>query len=284
MRPPISAKTRIAGVVGAPVRHSLSPLIHNAWLESAGLDAVYAAFEPPADRFAAFIDGLRGGVVLGLNVTVPFKETALAMADEASARSKRAGAANLLRFEPDGRVLADNTDGEGLLAALAAQAPSLDLTAGPALVLGAGGAARGAVAALLDAGAPKVRLVNRTQSRAGALAASLNGPIEVCASAAPAALSDVALIVNATTLGLGGGAGPEIDFADAAPTTVVMDMVYRPLRTQFLGAAARRGLATADGLEMLIGQAAPSFEAFFGARPPALDVRSLCLRALQETP
>jgi shikimate dehydrogenase len=284
MKPPISAKTRIAGVAGAPVRHSLSPLIHNAWLEAAGLDAIYAAFEPPADRFAAFVDGLRGGVALGLNVTVPFKETALAMADEASDRARRAGAANLLRLEADGRVLADNTDGEGLLAALGVQASSLNLTAGPALVLGAGGAARGAVAALLDAGAPKVRLVNRTQSRAHTLAASLGGPIEVCAAAGPAALSDVALIVNATTLGLGGGPGPEINFDHAPPTAVVMDMVYRPLRTQFLEAAARRGLATADGLEMLIGQAAPCFEALFGARPPALDVRSLCLNALQETP
>ena len=116
----ISGATVVAGVAGSPVKHSLSPLIHNAWIAAAGLDAVYVPFSPPADGFAVFARGLAGGAVRGLNVTVPFKETALEVATRATARAGAAGAANLLVFETDGAIVADNTDGEGLLGALAA--------------------------------------------------------------------------------------------------------------------------------------------------------------------
>ena len=271
----------VAGVVGAPVAHSLSPLIHNAWLEAAGLDAVYVAFAPPKDRFGAFAEGLRGGAVRGLNVTVPFKEEALTLADEATLRARRAGAANLLVFDVDGRIGADNTDGEGLLGALRDQAAGFVASAGPAVILGAGGAARGAAAALIEAGAPEVRIVNRTRARAAALAAALGGDIQVFGEGDAAAFADAALIVNATTLGLGGGPGPEAPLDAAPASAVVMDMVYRPLRTAFLRRAEAQGLRTVDGLQMLIGQAAPSFEALFGSAPPAVDVRALCLRALE---
>jgi len=277
----ISAATRVAGIAGAPVSHSLSPLIHNAWLEAARIDAVYVAFAPPKGGFTAFARGLRGGAVRGLNVTVPFKEEALALADEATLRARRAGAANLLVFEPDGRIIADNTDGVGLLGALSAQAPGFSAPSGPAVILGAGGAARGAAAALIEAGAPQVRVVNRTRARAEALAAALGGEIAVFAEGDTAAFADAALIVNATTLGLGGGPGPATPLEAAPASAVVMDMVYRPLRTPFLEAAQARGLRAVDGLEMLIGQAAPSFEALFGAPPPAIDVRALCLKALE---
>ena len=147
----ITGKTLVAGVAGAPVAHSLSPLIHNAWLEAAGIDGVYVAFTPPADGFAAFARGLAGGAIRGLNVTVPFKEVALDIATRASDRATRAGAANLLVFEPGGEIRADNTDGEGLIGALAAQAPGWRPGAGPVVILGAGGAARGAAAALIAA-------------------------------------------------------------------------------------------------------------------------------------
>jgi len=281
MRPGISGATRVAGVAGAPVTHSLSPLIHNAWLDAAGVAGVYVAFTPMKDGFRAFAEGLRGGVIRGLNITVPFKEEALALADAPTARAVAAGAANLLLFEPDGRIVADNTDGVGLLAALAAQAPAYAPAAGPVVILGAGGAARGAAAALLEAGAPEVRLVNRTRSRAETLAAEIGGAIRVFGDGDRTAPEGATLIVNATTLGLGGGAGPTLDLAAAPRTAVVFDMVYRPLRTEFLQRAQGLGLATADGLEMLIGQAAPSFEAFYGAPPPAIDVRSLCLSVLE---
>jgi len=274
----ITGAAVVAGVVGAPVAHSLSPLIHNAWIAAAGLDAVYAPFAPSVDEFEAFIEGLRGGAIRGLNVTVPFKAPALALAAQATDRAWRAGAANLLVFEAGGAILADNTDGVGMFAALAEQAPGFDVRVGPVLILGAGGAARGAAAALADAGAPEVRLLNRTASRAASLAGSVGAP---CVAAdGDAAFEGVRLIVNATTLGMGGGEGPAAALERAGTGAVVLDMVYRPLRTQLLRRAAGAGLATVDGLAMLIGQARPSFEAFFGAGPPPIDVRALCLEAL----
>lgn len=133
----ITGATMVAGVAGSPVTHSLSPLIHNAWLAAAGIDGVYVAFSPRRDGFAAFAEGLRGGVVRGLNVTVPFKADALAVADAVSEAARRAGAANLLVFEAGGAITADNTDGVGLLAAFAAQAPGFDPAAGPAVIFGA---------------------------------------------------------------------------------------------------------------------------------------------------
>jgi shikimate dehydrogenase len=277
----VSGSTLVAGVAGAPVEHSLSPLIHNAWLEAAGIDGVYVPFTPPADGFAAFARGLAGGAIRGLNVTVPFKETALEIATQASDRALAAGAANLLVFERGGAILADNTDGEGLIGALAAQAPGWRPEAGPVVILGAGGAARGAAAALIAAGAGEVRLVNRSHGRAESLAAAL-GPAARALEAGAGAFAGAALVVNATTLGLGGGPGPAAAFEAMAPEAVALDMVYRPLRTEFLDRAAAAGLRAVDGLAMLISQAAPSFEALFGAPPPDIDVRGLCLAALEE--
>ena len=277
----ITGAAVVAGVVGAPVAHSLSPLIHNAWIEAAGLDAAYVPMAAKPEDFALLVRSLRGGVIRGLNVTVPFKERALELATRASDRARRAGAANLLVFERAGAVAADNTDGKGLLAALAEQAPGFRVGGGPAVILGAGGAARGAAAALAEAGAPDIRIVNRTRERADALAAQLGPPVRVTDLSADA-FADAALVINATTLGLGGGAGPDAALTAMRSGAVALDMVYRPLRTEFLQRAAKGGLRTVDGLAMLIGQAEPSFEAFFGIAPPAIDVRAVCLAALGE--
>jgi len=279
----ISGATLVAGIAGCPVTHSLSPVIHNAWIAAAGLDAVYVPFNVPEEGFAAFATSLRGGVVRGINVTIPFKETALDLSDRAEPLAEKAGAANLLTFPADGGIVARNTDGPGMLDAIFAQAPGFDPTAGPVVILGAGGAARGAAAALIMAGAPAVRLINRSAERASALAKALGGVVSAHAlDNRRGVLEDAGLIINATSLGLGGGPGPEIDFNALPPSAVVMDMVYKPLETQFLGAARAAGHRTVDGLEMLIRQAAPSFEAFFGQAPPdEVDVRSLCLQALQ---
>jgi len=279
----ISGTTTVAGVVGAPVRHSLSPLIHNAWIEAAGVDGVYVALAPTAEHFPKLLDGLRGGALRGLNVTLPFKEAALAAADRASERARRAGAANLLVFESDGTISADNTDGEGLLWAFSEQAPNLDITARPVVVLGAGGAARGAVAALLDAGAPEVRIVNRTLARAEAIARAVGGPVTVHEwGGLREAMTASSVVINATSLGLAGKDPLAVSFDGLQAGAVVMDMVYRPLRTAFLARAASEGFTTVDGLAMLIGQAAPSFKAFFGQTPPtSVDVRRLALAALE---
>lgn len=277
----ITGATAVAGVAGAPVRHSLSPIIHNAWIEAGGLDAVYVPFAPCGDDFHRFAEGLRGGVIRGLNVTLPFKEAALSAADDVSDRAELAGAANLLVFEDDGRITADNVDGLGLLAAFSARVPGFDPKAGPVAIIGAGGAARGAAAAFVAAGAPEVRIINRTLARAemvtGALgrsarAYSLNG--------AGLAFEDVTAVINATSAGL---SNEQLDLPlEATPATaIVMDMTYKPLDTPFLQRARDLQRRTVDGLEMLIRQAEPSFEAFFGRVPsPKVDVRALCIEAL----
>lgn len=281
-RASISGATVVAGVAGAPVRHSLSPLLHNAWLKAAGIDGVYVAFSPPAGGFAAFVAGLRGGAIRGVNVTLPFKEDALAAAGEVSEQARAAGAANLLIFEADGRVRADNTDGLGLLAAFAAQAPGFDARAMPVAILGAGGAARGAAAALLAAGCPQVRIVNRTFASAERLAAALSGPVRAYEMAqARAAFEGVGAVINATSAGLDGEGVLDMPLEATPQAAVIMDMVYKPLVTPFMARGRALGRTTVDGLEMLIGQAAPSFEAFYGQPPPAtVDVRGLALRAL----
>ncbi|MCA6238699.1 MAG: shikimate dehydrogenase [Phenylobacterium sp.] len=279
----LTAATRLAGVVGRPVHHSLSPVLHNTWLAAAGLDGAYVAFSLAPERFSAFVEGFRGGSLAGVNVTLPFKTDALAAADRVSPRARTAGAANVLVFEADGSVTADNTDGEGLLYAFARQAPGFRPESGPLVLFGAGGAARGAAAAFLEAGCPEVRLLNRTRSRAEAVAEALGGRVRVLDLIDAAALDGAAALINASSAGLGPDAPPPPDFSAAPAGAVAMDMTYKPLRTPFLEAAAARGLATVDGLDMLIGQARPAFEAFFGRPPPAEpDVRGRVLSILGE--
>lgn len=277
----ITGATLVAGVAGAPVRHSLSPIIHNAWIEAAGLDAVYAPFTPPADGFRRFAEGLRGGAVRGLNVTVPFKEDALAVADDLSERAALAGAVNLLVFQEDGRIAGDNTDGLGLLGAFAAQASGFDPAAGPVVIIGAGGAARGAAAAFVAAGAPEVRIVNRTVAKAGLIVEALGPKVRAFSlDAASAAFNGVSAVINATSAGLL-DASLDLPLEAAPADAVVMDMTYKPLVTPLLARAKELDRRTVDGLEMLIRQAEPSFEAFFGrAVPASVDVRGLCLAAI----
>lgn len=280
----VTGAALVAGVCGQPVRHSMSPVIHNAWIAAAGLNAVYAPFAPGEASFETFVEGLRGGAIRGLNVTIPFKERALARADRCSDLARMAGAANLLIFEADGTITADNTDGSGLLDAIAVQAPGFDPAAAPAVILGAGGAARGAAAAIALAGAPYVYVMNRTLARAQSLAESVgHGVVAMPEDALDDLLAQAGLVVNATSLGLGGGAGPAARLELTPPAAVVVDMVYKPLRTEFLRRAEAAGRRTVDGLEMLLRQAVPSFEAFFGAAPPAsVDVRTLALLQLGE--
>jgi shikimate dehydrogenase len=277
----LSGKTRLAGVVGQPIAHSMSPVLHNAWLAAAGIDGVYVALAVAEDRFDGFIEGMRGGSLAGLNVTLPFKGRALALADDATHRARLAQAANVLVFAPDGAIFADNTDGLGLLGAFAVQAPGFDPQAGPVVILGAGGGAQGAAAAFVEAGCPQVRIVNRTVERAQAMAERM-GP---CAQAhgldaMSAAFEDAIAVVNATSAGLG-GASFDAPLAATPEGCVIMDMTYKPLITPLLAEARRLGRPTVDGLEMLVRQAIPSFEAFFGQAPPAeVDVRALALQTL----
>jgi shikimate dehydrogenase len=272
-----TAAAMVAGIAGAPVTKSLSPLIHSAWIAALGLDAAYVPFRVQPDGFDKFARGMRGGAVRGINVTAPFKEAALQAADEADDKARAAGSVNVLLFHEDGLIEGRSTDGLGMLAAFAEQAPGHALDAGPAVVLGAGGAARAAVAALLDAGCPEVRVVNRTPARAEELVFAFKTRVAAYGlGQADEAFAGAGMLVNAAA----GGPLPPLDaLPDGA---VVMDMTYRPLETGLLQAARARGLTPVDGLAMLIAQARPSFEAFYGVPPPDdLDVRGLCIAAME---
>jgi shikimate dehydrogenase len=270
----ITGAAMVAGIAGNPVAHSLSPVIHNAWLAVGDIDGAYVPFAPAdAAGFAALVTAGRAGLILGLNVTAPFKEQAFALADTATPAARLTSSANILTFD-DGRVSADSSDGVGLMRGLKEQAPDLDVAGRPVVMLGAGGAARAGSGALVEAGA-EVRIVNRSPERAQALAADLGPSVRVMAAAD--AFDGAALVVNALSV------SPEIDFALIAPGTVMMDMTYKPLATPFLTAARARGLPTVDGLAMLIGQAAPSFRALFRRPPPPLDLRALLMAHLGET-
>jgi shikimate dehydrogenase len=251
--------------MGWPIAHSRSPALHGHWLARHGVRGFYVPLAVAPERFEQAFRALGALGFAGANVTAPHKEAALRLADDASPFARRVGAANTLVLR-DGGVFADNTDGFGFIENLRASAPGWRPGAGPALVLGAGGAARGVVAALLDAGAPELRLANRTRTRAEALAADLGPRVTVVGwDEAVAAAEGAALIVN--TAAPGEDHGRAFDFSAAGPEALATDIVYVPLITPFLAAAAARGLRIVDGLGMLLHQARPGFEAWFGVRP-----------------
>ncbi|MTJ84285.1 MAG: shikimate dehydrogenase [Telmatospirillum sp.] len=264
----MSGKARLAGVIGWPVGHSRSPALHGYWLQHYGIDGAYVPLPVPPDRFADVLRVLPAMGFRGANVTVPHKETALALADEVDPAARRIGAVNTLVLRPDGSILGRNTDAFGFIANLRQCSPDWRPDTGPAVVVGAGGAARAVVVALLDAGVAEVRLVNRTLARAEAVAADLGGPVSVMAwEDRAAALSGAGVLVNSSTLGMT-GQPPLILPLDALPVTAtVCDIVYAPLETPLLAAAARRGNPGVDGLGMLLHPARPGFEAWFGLLP-----------------
>ena len=277
----LTGAARVAGVIGWPVSHSRSPRLHGHWLAQAGIDGAYVPLpvDParlPPGGFRAVLEGLAAAGLRGCNVTVPHKQAAWAACDELDASARRAGAVNTLVFE-GGRILGSNTDGWGFLASLREQVPGWDAAAGPAVVLGAGGAARAVAAALLDAECPRVTLFNRDAARAGALArvlgagegsAAAGGSIVVVPpSGLVPALAGAALLVNATSLGMVGQPSLDLDLALLPAAALVTDLVYVPLETPLLAAAHARDLRTADGLGMLLHQARPGFRAWFGVLP-----------------
>jgi len=270
----LTGKTRLAGVIGWPVAHSRSPRLHGYWLAERGIDGAYLPLPVPPDSIAAVLRALPRAGFRGVNVTLPHKAAALAAADRATPEARRIGAANTLVFDEAGRIEARNTDGYGFLENLREGAPGWRAAAGPAVVIGAGGAARALLVALLDAGAPEIRLVNRTAARAAALAAEIGGAIRPWAWAKRTeALADAALLVNATTQGMGGEPALDLPLDRLPATAVVNDIVYTPLETPLLAAARRRGNRAVDGLGMLLHQARPGFAAWFGVEPavtPAL--------------
>ncbi|MCJ2052644.1 shikimate dehydrogenase [Methylobacterium sp. J-070] len=268
-----------AFVVGHPIAHSRSPLIHRHWLAEHGLPGSYERLDVAPEAFPDFVRGLPGSGFRGGNVTLPHKEAAAALADSLTPRAERIGAVNTLVIGPDGHIRGDNTDAPGFCAhldqSLGAAWPGR--AGGTALVLGAGGAARAIVVGLAERGVARIRIANRTPARAEALAALAPGIGAALAwDDLPAALADAGLLVNTTSLGMRGQPPLDIDLAPLPPDAAVADIVYAPLETPLLAAARRRGLAAVDGLGMLLHQAVPGFEAWFGPRPtvtPALRDR-----------
>jgi shikimate dehydrogenase len=268
-----------AGVMGWPVAHSRSPLLHGYWLEHHKIAGAYELMPVPPETLADALRALPTRGFAGCNLTLPHKEAALALVDRVDATARRIGAVNTIVVGADGTLEGRNTDAFGFRAHLAAAAPAWNAHRGPAVVLGAGGAARAVVAALLDDGVAELRLANRNRERAAALAASLGGAVTVVDWRKRAdALAGASLLVNATSLGQSGQ--PPLDLAlDALPeSAVVYDIVYAPLLTPLLAAASARGNPTVDGLGMLLHQARPAFAAWFGVMPevtPGLRARAV---------
>jgi shikimate dehydrogenase len=258
-----------AFVCGYPIRHSRSPIIHGHWLKEFGIAGDYRAVEVAPDDFADFIAGLKSDKpeFAGGNVTIPHKEKAFALADEPDALASELGAANTL-YREDGRLKATNTDGYGFLANLDDRAKGWDARKDIAVILGAGGASRAVIQAIRDRGFSEIHVLNRTVERAQELADRFGPKIHAAPIAAlPERLRGADLFVNTTSLGMDDGESIAIDFAPMAEAGLVTDIVYVPLTTPFLQQARAQGRAVADGLGMLLHQAVPGFEKWFGRRP-----------------
>ncbi len=261
---------KAACVIGWPIGHSRSPLIHNYWIKEHGLDAEYRREAVPPEQFADFLPHLAERGYVGANVTVPHKEAALALS-KPDDRARAVGAANTL-WLADGGLHSTNTDVEGFIANLDSVAPGWDRDLACALVLGAGGASRAVVFGLLDRGISHIRVANRTYDRTSALRAQFGERVELVRwGDLDHPLAEAGLLVNTTSLGMAGQPGLDIDLARVPADAVVADLVYAPLETALLAAARVRGLRAVDGLGMLLHQAVGGFQRWFGVRPQVTE-------------
>ncbi len=279
---------KLAGIMGWPVGHSRSPALHNFWLEEQGIDGVYVPLAVRPERFEQALRGLPALGFRGCNLTIPHKQAALAIVDRVEPVARRMGAINTIIVAEDGSLEGRNTDAYGFREHLRESAPGWNAESGPAVVLGAGGAARAVVAALMAAGVAEIRLVNRTRGRAETLADDLReGAVRISVldwDLRARALHDAGILVNTTSLGMDGQPGLDLDISGLPAAAVVVDIVYVPLETGLLAAARARGHAVVEGLGMLLHQGRPGFEAWFGAPvrvTPALRAAMLATLAPQ---
>jgi len=281
----ITGRTRLAGIMGWPVSHSRSPALHNFWLEQNGIDGAYVPLPVPPERLEQALRALPALGFRGCNLTIPHKRDALDIVDRVDPMARRVGAINTVIVAPDGSLEGRNTDIFGFRESLREAVPEWEPAAGSAVVLGAGGASRAVIAALVEERAPSVRLVNRTVGRAEAVARDLAAP-QTDISVRPwseraAALDGAALLVNTTSLGMSGEAALAIDLSALPREAIVMDIVYVPLETPLLAAARQRGHRVVDGLGMLLHQGRPGFEAWFGTAVRATrELRAAILTTL----
>lgn len=258
----------LAGVIGSPVAHSRSPQLHAHWLKTLGIRGFYIPMEVAEADLETVLRTLPKAGFVGVNVTVPHKEKVMTIADTVTDRATIIGAANTLVFRRDGQIQADNTDGYGFIENLRHNAPDWDPKAGPAAVLGAGGAARAVIAALLDVGVPEILLSNRTRLRAETLQQDFGRKLRVIDWVqAGNMLEHAATVVNTTSLGMVGKPALRVPLDGLQKGALVTDLVYAPLKTRLLEVAEEMGCITVDGLGMLLHQAVPAFERWFGTRP-----------------
>ena len=258
----------LAGVMGWPIAHSRSPLIHNYWLKKYGMKGTYVPLAVAPGTLGTAIPGLKALGFKGCNITIPHKVEAIALMDEIDTMARRMGAMNTIVVRPDGSLKGFNNDGYGYIQSLLDAQPSWRADAGPITVLGAGGAARAVVLSLADRGAKEIRLINRSPAAAQALADEFGAPVKALGWAdRHAALSGVALLVNTTSQGMHGNPALDLDLIALPKTALVSDVIYVPLETPLIVAAKARGNPTVGGLGMLLNQARPAFEAWFGVLP-----------------
>lgn len=258
----------VAAVLGHPINHSKSPKLHNYWLSLFDIDGHYIPLDIDPRNFENSIRALSGLGFVGANVTIPYKEKVLKIADKISDRAAIIGAANTLTFLQDGSIYADNTDGYGFLQNIKCKYNDWSAGEGTSVVFGAGGASRAILGALIEDGANEVILANRTRSRADQLRSDFGAKIKVVDwMKVQNYLSDASTVINATSLGMEGKAELPIPLQGLKKNTLVTDIVYTPLNTPLLENAAKRGCRTVDGLGMLIHQAIPGFERWFGVKP-----------------
>jgi shikimate dehydrogenase len=264
----VTGHSLVAGVIGWPIAHTRSPLIHNYWLNRHFIDGVYIPLAVRPSDLAIALDGLRVSGVRGVNVTLPHKEAAFTLADHHDASALETGAVNTLVFQPDGSMEGRNTDPEGFICNLRQHCPDLDFSMESAVVLGAGGAARAVTWGLLQAGVSSIAVVNRSFERAERLGEDLGPAIVPTAwHDLDETLEDCTLLINATSLGMTGQPPLDLDLDALPEKAIVTDLVYAPLQTTLLRTAAARGNTVVDGLGMLLHQAVPGFAAWFGVRP-----------------
>ena len=261
-------KIPLAGVIGAPVAHSRSPILHGHWLKTYGIDGYYIPMEVSSADLEDVLRAMPRMGFVGVNVTIPHKELVMNIADLVTDRATLIGAANTLIFRKDGKIHADNTDGYGFIENLKAGAPDWNPAAGPATVIGAGGAARAVIVALLDAGVPEILLTNRTRARAEKLQVDFGNRVKVFDWVqAGNIIEDAHLVVNTSSLGMTGQAEMRVPLDGLRSDMIVTDLVYTPLKTAFLETAEAAGATVVDGLGMLLHQGVPGFERWFGKRP-----------------
>jgi len=262
----------LAGVLGNPIAQSKSPRLHSHWLQKYGLQGHYVPLHVTNENLETVVRAMPKMGFVGANVTLPHKIAVLKFADHISDRATLIGAANTLTFTEDGRILADNTDSYGFMANIRQNAPDWDPRTGPAVILGAGGAARAIIVALADAGVPEILLTNRTRAKSDALRAEFGARIKVVDWVQAGQILDQATtLINTTSLGMTGNAELTVPLDGLRKGTLVTDIVYSPLRTKLLDDAEALGCQIVDGLGMLLHQGVPGFERWFGVRPVVDD-------------